>query len=309
MKRMMSRFQRLMSRGLRRVSRMLDGTSGGDPRDSNPFLKFVPPGHFYSPIPGDKDIQRRELVAGAIRDIELNDEAQRRLLLDLSRYYGELPFKDAKEPDRRYYFDQPWYCYADAIYLYAVIRHFMPRRYFEIGSGFSSAVALDTSDLFLSDKMLCTFIEPYPDRLLELLRAEDWSRCVLHRKAVQDIPLETFEELEANDILFIDSSHVCKVGSDVNHLLFKVLPRLKPGVLIHIHDIAYPFEYPEAWFREGRAWNEAYMVRAFLQNNDAYRIFLFASYLAERFQQLLEENMPLCLKNPGGALWLQKVSR
>ena len=81
---------------------MLEGTSGGDPRDSNPFLKFVPPGHFYSPIPGDKDIQRRELVAGAIRDIELNDEAQRRLLLDLSRYYGELPFKDAKEPDGRY---------------------------------------------------------------------------------------------------------------------------------------------------------------------------------------------------------------
>ena len=79
------------------------------PQGLNPFLKFVPPGHFYSPIPGDKDIQRRELVAGAIRDIELNDEAQRRLLLDLSRYYGELPFKDAKEPDRRYYFDQPWY--------------------------------------------------------------------------------------------------------------------------------------------------------------------------------------------------------
>ena len=76
---------------------------------------------------------------------------------------------------------------------------------------------------------------------------------------------------------------------------------------IHFHDVLYPFEYPEVWFREGRAWNEAYLLRAFLQNNRAYKILLFGSYVAQRFQWLLEQKMPLCLKDPGGALWLQKI--
>ena len=80
-----------------------------------------------------------------------------------------------------------------------------------------------------------------------------------------------------------------------------------PGVLIHFHDILYPFVYPEAWFREGRAWNEAYLIRAFLQNNPDYKILLFGSYVAQRLQPLLEQYMPLCLKNTGGALWLLKV--
>jgi Methyltransferase domain len=187
------------------------------------------------------------------------------------------------------------------------MRRFRPKRYLEVGSGFSSAVALDTSDLFLEAKVNFTFIEPYPDRLMEVLRPEDRAKCWLERRPVQEVPLEMFEELEENDVLFIDSAHVSKVGSDVNHMMFHVLPRLKPGVIIHIHDIFYPFEYPESWFREGRAWNETYLVRAFLQNNHAYKILLFASYLALRFPALLAEKMPLCLKNPGGALWLQKM--
>jgi predicted O-methyltransferase YrrM len=303
---MVARVRRWVRHGLCRALRQLDAVSGCG--DVSSFLKFAPPGHFYSPIPGEEDIQRREPEVGAVRDVELNEEGQRRLLLELTRYYGELPFRKAKEPDRRYYFDQPWYGYADAIYLYSLIRHFRPKRYFEIGSGFSSAAALDTSDLFLAGNMRCTFIEPYPKRLQDLLRAADWSRCRLDRRRVQDVPLVTFEELESNDVLLVDSSHVCKVGSDVNHLLFKVLPTLRRGVLIHFHDIVYPFEYPEAWLREGRAWNEAYLVRAFLQNNHAYRVLLFGSYIARRFKPLLEEHMPLCLKNTGGALWLLKVA-
>ena len=289
-----------------RVLRRLQRATGCDGGAVSAFLTLFPPGHFYSPIPADDDFQQTA-VNEPLRDIELNEEGQQRLLLDLSRYYEELPFLDSRQPDLRYYFDQVWYCYADAIYLYSLIRQFAPRRYFEIGSGFSSAVALDTSDLFLSGSMRCTFIDPYPERLQELLRAEDWTRCRLHPKRVQDFPSEMFDELEANDILFVDSSHVSKVGSDVNHVLFNVLPRLKPNVLIHFHDILYPFVYPEAWFREGRAWNEVYLIRAFLQNNPDYRILLFGSYVAQRLQPLLEQYMPLCLKNTGGALWLLKV--
>ena len=288
-----------------RVLRRLQRATGCDV-PVNPFVKLFPPGHFYSPIPADEDFQH-SAVNEPVRDVALNEQEQQRLLLDLSRYYEELPFQDSRQPALRYYFDQAWYCYADAIYLYSLIRRFAPKRYFEIGCGFSSAVALDTSDLFLSGSMRCTFIEPYPERLHELVRAEDWLRCRLHQSRVQDLPIELFDELAANDILFVDSSHVSKVGSDVNHVVFNVLPRLKPGVLIHFHDIVYPFVYPEDWFREGRAWNEAYLIRAFLQNNPDYKILLFGSYVAQRLKPLLEQHMPLCLKNPGGALWLLKV--
>lgn len=270
---------------------------------------YVPPGHFYSPIPGPADIERRETVSESIADVELNTAGQEQLLADLSRFYSELPFGETQTTGCRYYFNQDLYCYADAIYLYAMLRQFRPRRLIEVGSGFSSAVTLDTYERFLGNSLTCTFIEPYPDRFKKLAAAGRPQPYTLLEQPVQDVPLETFDVLEANDILFIDSSHVSKVGSDVNHLLFHVLPRLRAGVLIHFHDIFYPFEYPLEWLQEGRAWNEAYLVRAFLQNNSTYQILLFASYVGMHFKDLLAEKMPLCLKNTGAALWLQKSNR
>jgi hypothetical protein len=88
--------------------------------------------------------------------------------------------------------------------------------------------------------------------------------------------------------------------------MFRVLPRLSSGVVVHIHDIFFPFEYLEDWFREGRAWNEAYLVRAFLQNNSQWEVILFADFIGKRFRSFLSERMPLCLRNTGGALWLRK---
>jgi hypothetical protein len=95
----------------------------------------------------------------------------------------------------------------------------------------------------------------------------------------------------------------------VNDYLFRILPALRAGVIIHIHDIFYPFEYPPKWIvNENRSWNEAYVVRAFLQYNPAFRIFYFNHYMYRRFSALIKEAMPLILKNPGGGLWLQKLS-
>lgn len=273
----------------------------------NVFLRHVPPGHFYSPVPGDADVSRREQPGAAPAGIDLNADGQRQLLEQLSAYYGELPFAQTRREGVRYSFDNIFYCHSDAIYLYGMMRHFRPKRLIEVGSGYSSSVALDTSELFLSGTVEFVFIEPYPDRLKLLLKPADAARCRLIEKPVQEVSLETFDALGENDILLIDSSHVCKVGSDVNHLLFHVLPRLRPGVLVHIHDIFYPFEYPKEWFQEGRAWNEAYAVRAFLQNNDAYQVLLFASYAGEHLRSVLEARMPLCLKNTGASLWLRKV--
>nr|WP_259372700.1 class I SAM-dependent methyltransferase [Schlegelella koreensis] len=184
------------------------------------------------------------------------------------------------------------------------MQHVRPRRIIEVGSGHSSAAMLDVDDRFLGSSTEFDFIDPYPERLLGLLRSEDRERCTVHAKPVQDVPLELFDKLEANDILFIDSSHVAKIGSDVVHLLTYVLPRLKRGVLVHVHDIFWPFEYPKMWLMQGRAWNENYMLKAFLQFNDRFRIVFFSSYLAIHHADAIRRHMPRFEKNPAGGIWL-----
>ena len=271
-----------------------------------PLLCFGPPDDFYSPLPSEHDIRRREVEWVEPAGVELNEDGQKWLLAELSKFYPEMPFSETAMAGSRYSFDQQYYCYSDAIYLYSLLRHLHPRRLIEVGSGHSSAAALDTNERFLGGSVQFTFIEPYADRLKSVLKQGDQEHCKLIEKPVQDVPLTVFDALEANDILFIDSTHVSKVGSDVNHLMFRVLPRLSSGVVVHIHDIFFPFEYLEDWFREGRAWNEAYLVRAFLQNNSQWEVILFADFIGKRFRSFLSERMPLCLRNTGGALWLRK---
>lgn len=267
---------------------------------------WVPPGHFYSPIPGPEDIRRRVCEDDLLLDIDLDMEGQRAMLEAISQYYGEFPYSNPSLPGARFSFNQEAFLYSDAVYFYGMLRHFKPARLVEVGSGHSSALALDTNERFLNGTTKCDFVEPYPDVLERILRAEDRGRIGIHRTVVQDVPMALFTELCANDILFIDSSHVCKVGSDVYHLVFRVLPRLQSGVLIHFHDIFFPFEYPLSWLQAGRAWNEAYVVRALLQNNPRYQIVLFGSFVGCRMNSVLQTIMPLCLRDTGGSLWLRK---
>ncbi len=105
-------------------------------------------------------------------------------------------------------------------------------------------------------------------------------------------------------MLFIDSTHVSKVGSDVNFLFFEVLPRLRPGVHVHVHDIAYPFEYPREWVLEGRAWNEAYLLRAFLTGNPHWQIDLWPSVLQLRHPEVMAATLHARTPVDGGSLWL-----
>jgi len=124
---------------------------------------------------------------------------------------------------------------------------------------------------------------------------------------LQDVDMALFDVLESGDILFVDSTHVSKVNSDVNRIVFEILPRLARGVFVHIHDVFYPFEYPLEWLREGRAWNEQYLLRAFLQFNASFTIRLFGNYVTDRYRDWFSKHMPLCLKDTGAALWLQRT--
>jgi hypothetical protein len=139
------------------------------------------------------------------------------------------------------------------------------------------------------------------------MKPDDLERVTLIEKDLQQVDSELFSELEANDILFIDSSHVSKLDSDVNHLFFRILPVLKSGVFIHFHDVFYPFEYPLDWVYEGRAWNEAYLLRAFLQFNNKFQIQLMNTFIDCFHKEKYFREMPLVQKNPGGSIWLKKL--
>jgi len=274
--------------------------------------RFVPPGHFFSPIPALDEIRKDEArifehVPRDIDGVDLHESEQLILLDKLAHYYQDMPFHSHKVEGLRYYFENPAYSYSDAILLYCMIRYLKPKRFIEVGSGHSSCVTLDTNELFFDGSISTTFIEPYPDTLMSLIKENDKARIRLLPSRLQDVDVSEFSSLRANDILFIDSTHVSKVGSDVNHIFFEILPRLSPGVYIHIHDVQYPFEYPKEWVYEGRAWNEAYMVRAFLQYNSAFRVVLMNTFMERFHESFFEERMPLCLKDPGGSIWLRKM--
>lgn len=269
-------------------------------------------GHFYSPVVDPEALREQgfRVDAGvdesAVAGIDFRTEAMKAFWARNLPVMAEAPISEAPTDGARYYTRNVVYAWGDALVLTAVMHEARPRQVIEVGSGFSSACMLDVADrLGLPTRF--TFIEPYPDRLFGLLTEADHQRCTVLRTGVQQTDPAIFETLAANDILFIDSTHVSKTGSDVNHELFEVLPRLASGVIIHFHDIFYPFEYPEEWiFESRRSWNEAYILRAFLTNNPAYEMLFFNDYFRAR-QPALAAQVPKFLENPGGGLWLRKV--
>ncbi len=280
--------------------------------------RFVPPGHFYSPIPALDEVARDagRIFADPPRvlpGIDMREEVRAQLgsllpdqLLErFVRFYEEMPFTPEPDPTLRYRFDNGAYSYFDAIALYCMIRHLQPARIVEIGSGHSSCITLDTNESFFADRIETVFVEPYPKTLRALIRPEDAARVQIVETRLQDVPAALFATLGENDILFIDSTHVGKIGSDVSLLFAEILPALRPGVCVAFHDIFYPFEYPRYWIEAGRAWNEAYMLRCFLQYNSRFRIELMTDYLARFHAEFLRRHMPLCLENPGASLWLR----
>ncbi len=289
--------------------RFLDALEN-EKRHTAEWCRFFPPGHFYSPLPSSEEIAdayQRGFSGPAFNDIDLNEEGQHSLIERFSSYYRDVPYPETRTEKSRFHLDNGSYGHFDAIMLYCMLRHFQPARIVEVGSGFSSAAMLDANDTALDRKAELTFIDPDTVRLEALLHPEDVNRVTIVPKRVQDVPLTLFSALRENDILFIDSSHVSKIGSDVNHIFFEIFPSLNPGVLIHIHDIAGNFEYPREWLDAGRAWNEQYLLRAFLMNNRDYRIELFTAWLFNARHAWFAENMPRCASGGGGQIWLRKL--
>lgn len=276
-------------------------------------LLHVPPGHPYSPIPSPADRARAAATAGPgradIPGVDLAEAAQWQVLARLEAHYDETAAWLTSPRRGRYDLDNTWFAGADAVLYALMLRELGPRRVIEVGCGYSSALALDTADEFIDHDVDFTFIEPDASRLRSLLNPADLDGR-LRECPVQDIPLTTFDELSAGDVLAIDSSHVMRAGSDVQYLLFEVVPLLRAGVFVHVHDIFHPFEYPADWLATGTALNEAYAWRTLLQSNDRLRIVLWNHFLMRFHQEWFATHMPLCLSAPfiTGGLWVQVTS-
>ncbi|MFM0351449.1 class I SAM-dependent methyltransferase [Paraburkholderia sp. RL17-347-BIC-D] len=272
---------------------------------------WVPNGHFYSPIAPQEEIEKDADRIFApwprtLPGIDLREDEQLKFLEVVRGFYADLPFKAEKVEGLRYNYGNQAYSYSDGIILNSMLRYARPKRVIEVGSGHSSCMTLDTSEIWLDNSVECTFIEPYPDLLHSLLKPGDEERISILPTRVQDVDLSVFKALEADDVLFIDSTHVSRVGSDVNRLIFDVLPTLAKGVYVHVHDIVYPFEYFRGWIEAGRAWNEAYLLRAFLENNSDFEIVMFNTFMEHFHEDYFAKHLPLCLLNRGGSIWLRK---
>lgn len=271
------------------------------------------PGHFYSPVVSLDELESRQGKIWApnreLPGIDLNDDRQQAFLPALTAGTNQIPFaENPGNPEFRYYFDNKTYAHADGAVLFSMLLSFRPQRVIEVGSGFSSALMLDTNDKFLNNSIHFTFIEPNPDMALNsLLRKADYSNADVKRALVQEVDPKIWQTLDENDILLIDNSHVSKTGSDVNYVMTEILPRLKKGVLIHIHDIFYPFEYPKEWLLDLRLnWNEIYAVHNFLLFNDRFEIVFFSDYMQQKLSSEYHQQIPLFFKDRPGSLWIRK---
>jgi predicted O-methyltransferase YrrM len=210
----------------------------------------------------DKISRRDQTILG----IDFNDANHVRILTEVfPRYIASYRYADDLPETGQlteYFTNNSQFGWLDSRTLPVLLQHLRPQRIVEIGSGFSSLLTADVNKRLLQNSAEFSCIEPYPR---EFLRKPIPGLHELLIEKVEDLPISYFAELAPGDVLFIDSSHVAKTGSDVNYLAFEILPRLQPGVIVHIHDVFLPNEYPKDWvLDDNRSWNEQYLVRALL---------------------------------------------
>jgi predicted O-methyltransferase YrrM len=280
---------------------------------------YIVPNHFYSPIHDYAALRRNDRVFErdfSLRAVDLNEAAQPALLSDLCASFArelDFPVEPTGEPTA-YHIRNDQFGFTSAAILHCMMRRFKPRRVIEVGAGYSTLVTARAARLNRRESVETSIvaIEPYPRPFLQ--QVPELTRLV--RQKVEDVDLEEFDSLGENDVLFIDSSHVVRTAGDVNFLDLEVLPRLKPGVVVHIHDIFLPREYPKQWVAGMRRfWTEQYLLHAFLLFNDAFKVLWCGNLMYERHLPALRTHLP---RLPGfterdnyfsSSFWMQRTPR
>ena len=271
--------------------------------------------HFYQSIPNLMDLERRNVWSkmSELRGLDWDKTRFIKTLQGLSAYMAECDWQ-LNEPDNtiEYFRNNQAYGFCEAVVLYCMIRKNRPTKIIEVGSGMSSRViATAIRANAKEDKSYIPeyiIVDPYSNIDISLYPY----RTTLIKKKVELIDISFFQSLAENDILFIDSSHVCKIGSDVNYEILDVLPALCSGVLIHFHDICIPYEYPKVYatnpsFR--MFWTEGYLLQAFLAYNKDFLTILPMSYMLNKFASEVRPLFPEMEDSHYGgcSIWIKRV--
>jgi predicted O-methyltransferase YrrM len=301
---------------VRRLAEELAAGPAFDPKYFHLWQRYgfhITPNHFYQPIP-DISILRDSLweSRSELPGVAMNEEGQIEFLETVCEpYRTEYEQFPAKRTDvaHDFHFDQFMFRMVDAEVLYCTIRHFKPSRIIEIGSGYSTLVAAaacrKNRDEGCRTDLLC--IEPNPNEIL-LSGVPGVSQLI--REPLEQVGSGLFKELVSSDILFIDSSHVLRIGNDVYYEYLEIMPRLTPGVLVHIHDIFLPLEYPKEWIMNNHwFWTEQYLLRAFLTFNTAFRVLWAGCYMhckhSEKLRKAFRSYDPASVLP--GSFWIRRV--
>lgn len=244
------------------------------------------PVHFNSPIPDVADLESRQVwdKRSKLKGIDFREDAQIEFLNLLGSDFGQecnWPITQTDNPTD-FYVENASFSYGCAAATHCMIRHFKPGKVIEIGSGMSSLViskAVEMNKTMSGVQGKHIMVDPYPQDFVKSLSTQGAELTV---SRVEMLDPEFFDQLRENDILFIDSSHSVRIGGDVNFLYLDILPRLAPGVVVHIHDINLPYEYPKVYatsetFRQ--FWTEQYLLQSFLCFNDRYEVMLALNYI------------------------------
>ncbi|MEP6483095.1 MAG: class I SAM-dependent methyltransferase [Rudaea sp.] len=269
-----------------------------------------PNGHFYSPVVDPSQIVTARVWPNTPHVLGVDFDEQRHL--DILSAVFPRHIADYDYPERldeaaelvQFYTQNSQFSWLDSRALFVLLREWKPKRFIEVGSGFSTLLVADINRRYFDEAMFVMCIEPFPREFLKK-KIAGVSRLI--EQKVQEVPLAEFEALESGDVLFIDSSHVAKTGSDVNFLYFEVLPRLASGVYIHVHDIFLPHDYPQEWvIAENRSWNEQYLLRALLMYSTAFRVEFGCNYAVSRFPDEVRAALANGHCYGGGSIWLRK---
>jgi len=293
--------------------------------------EFVDPGHFYSVIPNITNNYNN--TNSKFLDLDFNDSNHTCILNELSNYLQDFdtsfgPINNnantilQRKNSLQYSLMNGSFEWMDARILYYFLQKNKPKKIIEIGSGNSTLLMHNTKKKFNLDvEIIC--IEPYPEESTDITSDHNWLKILakkgeitLIEEKLENVNIELFKELGENDILFIDSTHVAKLDSDVMYYFTKIFPQLNAGVMVHIHDIFFPYDYPLDWLIQGRFWNEQYFLYVFLQFNTKFKIQFCNSYAVYKFEDKLKDiqkeyyefkNKIVNEAFGGGSIWLKVV--
>jgi uncharacterized UPF0146 family protein len=272
------------------------------------FLKFglIPiVDHYYEPLIDYRRLPKKN----PITNLNLREEAQLEFIRQFNYQSELIEIPREKHKENRYYFHNQSFSAGDAELYYSIIRYYKPKKIIEVGSGFSTLLALEairkTKEEDGSFDCALTCIEPFEMRFLESLNV------TLVRELIENVNLSIFNTLIAGDVLFIDSSHIIRPGGDVSYLILEVLPKLPIGVFVHFHDIFIPRHYPADWLQnEYRLWNEQYLLEAFLLGNKAFEVICSFNHLFATHKEDVLSIFPVLKEGSGsvGSFWLKKIA-